>query len=222
MPSTDSETTPTLNAELQALSAAMFGKMDEATRTTIGAALDGLVASDLGKGAPSVGDSLESFELPAIDGTKVRLSELLQDGPVIVQYVRGGWCPYCNLQLQRLARDAQAISGKKATLVVITPEKPEEAEETGRKNTVPFPVLVDAGLEYAKKLDLAFSLPDSLKPVYKAFGLDLEKANGADNAFLLPVPATFVVGMDGKIRFRYVNPRYSERAEPADILAALA
>jgi peroxiredoxin len=187
--------------------------MDQATAEV---AASGIAGSSLGVGA-----TVPDFELPDANGTKVSLSALLAEGPVVLAFYRGGWCPYCSTELRALQAKLAEITAAGATLVAVSPQTPDASLSTAEKLDLAFPVLSDAGNQVAESFGLVFSLPEALREVYTGFGLDLPAANG-DDTFRLPIPATYVIRAEGTVAWRFADPDYTKRAEPADVLAALA
>lgn len=170
--------------------------------------------------APKVADTLPAFALPNQNGDEVTLAALLAKGPVVVTFYRGGWCPYCNLELKAYQDQLANIKAQNATLVAITPELPDASLSTAEKNALEFEVLSDVNSEYAKSLGLVFSLPEELRPIYLSFGIDVEKHNG-EGQFDLPLAATFVIAQDGTVASAFVDADYTARQEPAEIVEAL-
>ena len=166
------------------------------------------------------GDAAPDFTLPDATGKPVHLADLLASGPVVLAFYRGGWCPYCTLELRALQAALPEIESAGARLVAVSPQTPDASLSTAEKDSLSFDVLSDAGGDVADRYGLRWTLPDDLRAVYGQFGLDLETANG-DDTFTLPVPATYVVATDGTIRFAVADPDYTTRAEPADVVAAL-
>lgn len=186
--------------------------MSEATLT--------LAASGILDAVPQQGDKLKPFSLRNQNGQEKNLDAFTADGPVVITFYRGGWCPYCNLELRAYQQVLDQITDLGATLVAITPELPDESLSTKEKNELAFEVLSDPGASYAHELGLVFSLPDELRPIYKNFGIDVEKHNGAGQ-FDLPLAATFVVDNEQTIISAYVNADYTKRQEPEAVLTAL-
>ncbi|MEO9273454.1 peroxiredoxin-like family protein [Marinomonas sp. 5E14-1] len=170
--------------------------------------------------APKVSEKLSAFSLPNQNGETVNLEDLLVKGPVVMTFYRGGWCPYCNLELKAYQDQLANIKAANATLVAITPELPDMSLSTAEKNALEFEVLSDANAEYAKSLGLVFSLAEELRPIYKSFGIELEKHNG-EGQFDLPLAATFVIAQDGTVANAFVDADYTTRQEPAEVVAAL-
>ena len=183
-------------------------------------ATETLEATGITKKTPKKGDSLSSFTLPNHQGNDVALANLLKDGPVVVVFYRGGWCPYCNLELAAFQKSLADITALNASLVAITPELPDASLSTKEKNTLAFDVLTDKNAEYAKSLGLVFTLPEELRPIYLSFGIDVESHNG-DGQFDLPLAATFVIAQDGSIASAFVDTDYTLRQDPSDVIEVL-
>jgi len=180
-----------------------------------------LQATKLSQQALNVGDRAPDFELPNAAGGVVKLSELLKSGAVILNFYRGGWCPYCNLELRALQQALPEFQRYNASLVAISPETPDNSLSTQEKNELAFPVLSDVGNVVAKDYGLVFVLDPALQELYTTFGLDIPGHNG-DESFELPMPATYVVDPTGVIIYAFAEEDYLQRAEPSDILAAIA
>ncbi|NET48873.1 MAG: AhpC/TSA family protein [Merismopedia sp. SIO2A8] len=190
----------------------VFQKFEDSIQT--------LDESGIANHAPQVGDELNNFVLPNQVGVLKRLTELRQLGPVVIVFYRGGWCPYCNLELRAYQQILPQIKAAGAQLVAVTPELPDSSLSTIEKNELEFEAISDFGADYAKAIELAFTLPEELREVYANLGGDLEKFNGAGN-FNLPIPATLVVDTDGKIAFAHVDVNYTTRANPEDVLSVV-
>jgi peroxiredoxin len=134
---------------------------------------------------------------------RVPLSDLLQHGPVVVAFYRGGWCPYCNLELRALQKSLPEIEKLGAQLVAISPQTPDSSLSTQQKDKLRFQVLSDKHSAVARQFGLVFTLPEEIRTIYKGFGHDLAVRNG-DDSFELPFPATYVIGQDRIIRFAFV------------------
>jgi len=170
--------------------------------------------------AKRTGDKMEPFELPDSTGNKVALADNLKDGPVVISFYRGGWCPYCNMELNALQRHLPEIKGLGAQLIAVTPEVPDKSQTTIETNELEFQVLSDVGNTVATRLGLVFELAEELRPIYKEWGIDLTDYNG-DEKYELPIPSTFVVDTDGTIVYAYHDLDYTSRMEPEDLLNKL-
>lgn len=209
-----------LTRTLQEFVAQSAGRIPPEAIAVMEKATADFVTDGVGQNAIGVGDTLPDATLTDATGGQVTLSTLLARGPLIINFYRGGWCPYCNLELKAYQDLLPEISAAGANLVAISPEKPDNSLSTAKKNALTFRVLSDTGNEYARSLGLVFELTGELKALYEGFGLDLPKAN-AGSGWTLPIPAVIVVGADGKVLFADIDLDYRRRAEPADALAAL-
>ena len=176
--------------------------------------------SDIVNRSLKVGDRLPAIELPNAAGKTIRIQDLLAQGPVIISFYRGQWCPYCNLELRALQQYLPEFKAEGATLIAISPQTPDNSLSTLEKNELDFEVLSDAGNVVARELGLVFTLPETLRPIYENFGIDVPTHNG-DRTFELPIPATYVVAPNGDVVYAFADADYTLRAEPSDILVAL-
>jgi peroxiredoxin len=167
-----------------------------------------------------VGEILPNFILKNQDGDLIQLESLLANGPILISFFRGLWCPYCNLELDALAEAAEEIGEAGATLVVISPQAQKSAQKTQRDRKLSCDVLVDSGNAYAKKLGTVFELPEALKEIYLQFGLSLPEYNG-DESWTLPMPLRAVIDTKGIIQYLDINPDYTQRPEVADALSVV-
>jgi len=168
------------------------------------------------------GDLLEDFTLPDATGSELSLSELVTDGPAVLVFYRGGWCPYCNLALRHYQSElVPELSRYDARLVAITPQKPDESLSTAEKHGLEFPVLTDAGLRFADGLGIVFEPSAETQTAQLKLGLDVTEGN-AEGSTRLPMPTVLVVDSDRVVRFADVHPDYATRTEVPAILAALA
>ena len=138
----------------------------------------------------------------------------------MVSFYRGGWCPYCNLELRALQAALPEFEAAGATLVAISPQTPDETLSTTEKNELGFSVLSDVGSHTSRRYGLVFTLQDDARDLYRSFGNDLTRINGTDS-WELPVPATYVIAPNGIVTLAVVDPDYRHRAEPADVVAAV-
>jgi len=179
-----------------------------------------LVASGQAGRALKAGDRAPSFVLSDADGATVSSEERLARGPLVLTFYRGIWCPYCNMDLQAIEAAAADIRALGASLVAISPQTAANSRRSQRENNLSFPVLNDAGGAVAEAFGLKFRLPDDLVAVYGQFGVDLPKING-DPSWTLPMPARYVIGRDGVIAYAEVNPDYTHRPDPEELLPTL-
>jgi peroxiredoxin len=182
--------------------------------------VDELAASGIAENAVKQGEAGPDFTLPNARGEQVTLSKLLVEGPVVLAFYRGGWCPYCNLQLRAYRGILSQIRALGASLVAVSPEPPDTSLSTAEKNALDFEVLSDVTGEAGRAYRLVYEFSQELKQTYLAAGNDLSTRN-ADGEWHLPIPATYVIGRDGRVELAFVDPEYRNRLEPADILATL-
>lgn len=179
-----------------------------------------LIASGAAAHALKAGDKAPAFTLGDPDGRAVSSAELLADGPLVVSFYRGVWCPYCNMELQALQAALPTFQALGAGLVAISPQTAPNSRKSVRQNALGFPILSDPHNDVAAAFGLRFELPDYLIELYKGLKNDLPAFNG-DPSWSLPMPARFVIGQDGTILYAEVNPDYTRRPEPEDMLPAL-
>ena len=168
-----------------------------------------------------VGDRAPAVVLENARGATVDLGTLLKKGPVIVTFYRGGWCPYCNLELKAYQQILPEIVAAGASLVAISPEKPDDTVSTAEKNVLTFEVLSDVGQKVGRAFGLVYNFTEELKRAYQGFDLDIPARNGAPGEWALPVSATYVIDRDGTIVYAYTDVDYRDRAEPRDVLQVL-
>ena len=210
----------TLAIALQTQQASFLSRVPQDTQTVMQQATADLGASGILDQTLKVGETIPDFALPNATGQTVNIRDLLAQGPVVIAFYRGGWCPYCNLELKALQNALASIQETGATLVAISPETPDNSLTTQEKNALTFPVLSDVANQVAQQFGLVFKLPMTLRPIYAGFGIDLVAYNGNDQ-FELPIPATYVVQPNGEIVYAFADIDYTKRAEPRDVVNAL-
>jgi len=183
-------------------------------------ATDELIASAQAQRAKKAGDTAPEFTLADPDGKTVSSRELLARGPLVISFYRGVWCPYCNLELQALQEALAEIAARGASLVAISPQTAANSRKSQRDNKLGFPILSDTKSEVAKAFGIRFALPDYLVELYKSFKTDLPAFND-DPSWVLPMPARYVIGTDGIIAYSEVNPDYTQRPDPSELLPVL-
>lgn len=164
-----------------------------------------------------VGDQFPPFKLSDIEGNEFNSAQLLRDKPLIITIVRGGWCPYCMLEMQ-VWQQSYEENDQQLNIIAVTPELPEYASTMKQDNNLSFPLLFDEGLKFADELGLVWQIDNDLKQQLLRWNIDLSERSDCDDTFNLPVPATFVLDKDGRITFRFVEEDYSLRADPEDVL----
>lgn len=172
------------------------------------------------EGIAKVGEVVKNFSFVDQRGHKVDLASLKKTGDIVLLFYRGGWCPYCNMELQSYQRSLSKFKELGTTLIALSPEKPENAQATADANGLNFSVGTDENLSIARSFGLVFPVEGALKELYEKFKHPLNEAN-ANGVWELPVPGVFVIGVDGKIRFASVNLDYRERLEPSEVIKFL-
>ncbi|MEM9077785.1 MAG: peroxiredoxin-like family protein [Bacteroidota bacterium] len=179
-----------------------------------------LLEAKLSTQALQTGDTLPDFRLPDENQNEVTLDEIFQEDYLIVSFYRGGWCPYCNMELRALQQLSSDFENLRAGIVAISPETPDNSLTTSEKNELQFKILSDIDNQYAKELNLAFQMPNTLREVYHSFGLHVDQHNGNSN-YELPMPATYVIDKNKTIIYDFVPEDYTQRLDPKDILEFL-
>ena len=209
-----------LTKELADYGVSSAKRMSAGTKEKFAHEKERLRVSGLGEQSLKVGARVADFTLRNAGGEDVQLADLLAKGPVVLSFYRGGWCPYCNIELRALQRSLPQINDFGAELVAISPETPDHAQDTTETSDLEYEVLSDTGNKVARAFGLVFTLAEELRPIYQDFGIELPDYNG-DESFELPVPATYVIGQDGVVRHAFVDPDYSLRLDPDDVVATL-
>jgi len=179
-----------------------------------------LIASGAAQRARKAGDRAPDFILNDPDGKQVSSAELLQRGPMIISFYRGVWCPYCNMELQALQAALPELTATGASVVAISPQIAANSRKSVRQNGLDFPILSDPGNAVAAAFGLRFALPDDLVDLYASMRNDLPAFNG-DDSWTLPMPARYVIAQDGTIVYAEVNPDYTLRPDPSELLPVL-
>ena len=168
------------------------------------------------------GDQAFDFSLPKEDGNEVSLAELLNSGPVILNFFRGNFCEFCQLELKALQRSLHEFQRYNATLVGISPSF--VSLQTLGKGNAPvysYSILSDVGNKVAATYGLRYTVSEELENMFAAMGMDLTDVFSENDQKTLSIPATFVINIDKKIIFKFADVDYTKRAEPADIIASL-
>ena len=153
------------------------------------------------------------------NANEVVLKDLRKKGPVVIIFYRGYWCPYCNKELQKLEDSLQLIKEKGAQLIAITPEKKEGIAKTIEKTRASYPIIADDELKIMRSYDVAYQVDTKTIDRYKMASIDLAANNGQKpDAVYLPVPAVYVIGRDGEIKYRFFEEDYKKQASVKDIL----
>jgi peroxiredoxin len=179
-----------------------------------------LIESGAAQRAMKAGDVAPSFSLKDPEGNVVNSADLLKRGPLVLSFYRGVWCPYCNMELQALEAAKPEFDKYGASLVAISPQIAPNSRKSVRQNKLSFPILSDVKGKVGAAFGLRFNLPDYLVELYKQLKNDLPTFND-DPSWTLPMPARYVIGQDGVILYSEVNPDYTRRPEPEDMIPVL-
>jgi peroxiredoxin len=173
-----------------------------------------------GGGAPRPGEPMPPFVLPDENGRLIRLEELIERGPLAITFHRGHWCPWCRISANALVRVQHEIAKASGQVVAIMPDRQHFTSEFKREASSPFPVLTDIDNGYALSLNMAIWVGPELEQLLASYGRWLPDYQGND-AWMLPIPATFVVGRDGVVRYRIVDPDFRHRGSVEELIGAL-
>ena len=167
-----------------------------------------------------VGAAAPEFALPDFSGKIVRSSDLLALGPLVVNFFRGRWCPYCVTELEAWRDLYPALRERGALVVGISPQAPRQSDFTASQHSIPFPLLTDSGCAVAERFGLVWTLPDYMRRYSLSILLNIPFING-DESWRLPLPATYVIGPDGTILYGEAHADFRVRPEPEEVLRAL-
>jgi peroxiredoxin len=210
-----------LKEQLAEYRAGWYKRVPAERQATMQRHIDQLRAGTLAGNILTVGDRAPAIVLPNANGATVDVGTLLEKGPVIVTFYRGGWCPYCNLELKAYQQILPEIAVIGASLVAISPEKPDDTLSTTEKNSLSFEVLSDVGQKVGRAFGLVYEFTEELKSVYHGFNLDIPVRNGTPGEWALPISATYVIDRDGSIIYAHTDVDYRDRADPRDVLQGL-
>lgn len=214
-------TIPTYASQRDELNRSMAGQAPAELLNGFAAAAAGLDAIDFASRAPGPGDPAPDFLLPDQNGEQVRLSALLREGPVVLIFYRGEWCPYCNLQLRTFQAHREQFDAYGARLAAISPQTPDHSLSMAERNELGFHVLSDVGAHVIERYGLKYEVDADTRRLLEAAGSDLGAHNG-EAGWVLPAAATFVIASGGDVRYANVRGNWTERAEPTDVLDVLA
>jgi len=167
-----------------------------------------------------VGENVPDFELPNAAGKLISLTEMLDRGPAVIVFYRGGWCPFCTLHLKALQEARHDIEGRGAKLVAISLEKPDAERSAARTLAPDFELLHDSEGRVSRLFGLLYDVVPPHEQALRHHGVELKRAHDSDKV-QLPLAATYVVGQDGVVTYGFVDVYPEKRAEPSDIIAAL-
>jgi peroxiredoxin len=182
--------------------------------------IEELFSTSIEKQILPVGAKAPEFALPDFSGRTVRSSDLLALGPLVINFFRGRWCPYCITELEAWRDLYPALRERGALVVGISPQTQRQSDFTAGQHTIPFPLLTDAGCKVAEQFGLVWTLPDYLRRYYLGILVNIPFING-DDRWRLPLPATYVLGPDGKVLYAEAHADFRVRPEPEDVLRVL-
>ncbi|MBB1338806.1 peroxiredoxin-like family protein [Pseudoalteromonas sp. SR44-2] len=209
-----------LKAQIDAYNVQKDAKLPADVLALMNTTNEELIAQHIKDNALQIGQKVEIFSLANHNGENIELADLLKKGPVIISFYRGGWCPYCNLELKALNDYLPQFKTQSAQLIAISPQLPDETLSTAQKNDLEFDVLCDMSNKVAEQFGLLFTLDERIQALYTQFGIDFEHYYG-DKSFKLPLPATYVINQEGVITYAFLSEDYTLRAEPIDVMTAL-
>lgn len=194
-------------------------KADQTTKDIYKAGLDSVYESGVLESAKNVGDVAPNFTLKNALGKDISLADYLQKGPVVLVWYRGGWCPYCNINLHYLQEELPNFKALGANLIALTPELPDQSISTTEKHHLEFEVLSDVGNQVAKEYGVVYQLTDEVAKIYQN-KFNLNQHNG-DDSNELPLAATYIIKPNGEIVYAFLDTDYRNRAEPSEITSFL-
>jgi peroxiredoxin len=220
-PEYDAVAGSTLQEQLDALKARARSLLRPEVNAINDRAAEELQTSGLAARILPVGAVAPSFELPDRNGKPVRSADLLARGRLVIDFFRGRWCPYCIAELEAMEAILPRVREAGASLVAISPQTVRQTDFQVDQHHTSFPVLSDAGNHVTRAFGLVYQVPDYLRELYQRSFVNLPLANG-DQSWTLPLPATYVLGRDGTVLYAFADADITRRAEPEDVLRALA
>lgn len=200
-----------------------FAENTRQERPEFAAAVDRLIdrlrRAGAGDSAPKPGEPMPGFVLPDENGDRVSLDDLLDEGPVAITFHRGHWCPYCRININALAQAQKELAKGEGRIIGIMPDLQKFVAELKKQSNVPFPILSDMDNGYALSLNLTIWVGAELQRMLQD-RVNIPAFQG-NSSWMLPIPATFVVGRDGLIRARFIDPDYRKRLTITEMLAAM-
>jgi peroxiredoxin len=213
-------TQASLTHQLDAFRASFLARLPQAERELLAPAEANTRRAMRDGTIPGIGDKAPGFVLPDQHGAMVRLADRLSQGPVVLLFVRGAWCPFCTLTLRAYQNWLPAIHDAGGDLLAITPQPATSCSLMAERDLLAFETLSDHGSQVARGYGIAFETDPLLRPMYQRLGHDLPRLNGTGD-WVVPLPATFVIGRDSRVVLAHVEPNYHRRLEPAKAVAAL-
>ncbi len=211
----------TLEDSLAKLKNKIEGNMPQENVAIMHQATKDLETSGIREGILKIGDKAPEFSLPNQEGKIISSKELLQSGDLIITFYRGVWCPYCNLDLGNLKRYKSPFEAQNATMLSISPQLEKHNKQIVERQRLNFDLLSDSENRIAAQFGLRWTMRDPLKSLYKdTFKISLPDYNG-DDSWTLPIPARFIIGIDGIIKYAEYSIDYTKRPNPDVLVEAL-
>ena len=205
-----------LQEDLSNFATQMSAQAPKEVLETLGGFIGKLNESGITNKALKKGDQAPDFSLQDDEGNTVTLKELTKNKPLILSFNRGNWCPFCNIEFAAWQRELDNLD--KANFAMIMPQLRAKSAQVKSEKGLTYQILEDKGNAVADQFGLKFQLTKPVQEIHKAFGMDIPAHNG-DDSFDLPMPATYVIDQDQRIKYAYLNPNWMERAEPSEVLS---
>lgn len=209
-----------LQAELQKTREEFSEQIPENISEIMTNATETLIQSGIAEKSLKEGEQMPVFSLPNAINEIVSSDILLKKGPLVINFYRGGWCPYCNLELKAFQDVLPEITQLGAQLIAISPNLPDKSLSSIEKHALSFQVLSDVQNKVARQFGLVYTLDEKLQPLYKQMGIDLPEFNG-DESYELPLPATYIVDTNGMIQLAFADADYTKRLDPDTVIEKL-
>lgn len=182
--------------------------------------LNQLIDQGVGKSALKIGDQVPDFTVRDTDGKEIQLYELLKKAPVIINFFRGNWCPFCMAELANYQESIQEFQLPAEQFLFISPQMAKYSVKLKEEQNFDLTLIADEHNEIAHQFGLVFSLSDNIREIFHHIEIDLSEING-DDAYELPIPATYVISSSGKITYAFVEVNYMLRAEPREVFGKI-
>ncbi|AZB23335.1 peroxiredoxin-like family protein [Chryseobacterium bernardetii] len=210
----------TLAKQIEHLNQELSSQLPQDILDAFGKSIEDLKTGKFEENSIQIGGQIPEFSLPNALGKIVSSEEILKNEKIVLAFYRGGWCPYCNLELKFLQDSLIRIKNKGAALIAVSPQSPDHSLSMIEKNNLEFEVLTDIDNNFAKKLGIVFQLQDFVLPYYKGLGIFLSDFN-KNNDNTLPIPAVFVVDKNRVVTYRFLDVNYMNRVDVEKLIEAL-
>ncbi|BAP33300.1 alkyl hydroperoxide reductase [Chryseobacterium sp. StRB126] len=210
----------TLAKQIEHLNQELSSQLPQEILNAFGKSIEDLKTKRIEENSIQIGDQMPEFSLPNALGKIINSEDILKNGKMILAFYRGSWCPYCNLELKFLQDNLSRIKDKGATLMAVSPQRPDYSLSMTEKNNLEFEVLTDVDNNFAEKLGIAFQLQDFVLSYYKNLGIHLSDFN-KNNDNTLPVPVVFVVDKNNVITYKFLDVNYMNRVDVEELIQAL-